>query len=375
MGFWHTGYMEHHEDDFFGSGDTSETTPEPPAMLPCPRCGEGFSSKAELTDHLFDGHATKRPLLLLRGRECGRSRTAVTSETTATDWDAIDCERVRLNGDPVEPDVLGDHLAALRHTVSVIELEGVDHVETVELDFSIAGESDLDAVDERLSELVGSHRLSMSSIQAFIDTTEPYRTADRYRDGIATYLFGVLARERSPESGLEHDEYRSRFEEAANRLQPFDRRVADAICGLVAFHFNQFDQAAARTSCPRVARAARRYLRILSAFDGEASAEPQLTPLGLEFVLSDAHLEQVLTWSLTPVERVDLGALNAMESALGTMEPYDRLKTRVLCVVSARRLGLNDECVRHANELRHNPSTTEWARKYVSGIKTPEGLQ
>lgn len=375
MGFWHTGYMEHHEADFFRSMPSPPTQPPPPPVFPCPHCGKKLPSLDALTSHLFDGHPFQRPLLLFRGRECGRARMTVTSATESHDWVPVDCATAQLNGDSIEPAALGEALAALRQTVAVVELGGAASVEPVEIEFAIADPSDLDQVDDRLVELIRGQQLTMASIQSFVGATEGARSGSRYRDGVAVYLYGVLAREESPDSGLERHQYRSRFDEASQLLHTFDRPVADAICGLVAFHFNQFDQASTRTRSPRVAWAADRHADLLAGATVDSGPGPAPERAGLDFVLSDAHLEQVLSWTCRPLGDSDSAAIDEMEASLPTLEPFDQLKVRVLCAEHALRLRLLERGLVHANELRHNPATTDWARNYVTTLKSGEDHQ
>jgi hypothetical protein len=294
----------------------------------------------------------------------------ITAATVAHDWVAVDCDRARLNGTPIDSDGLAAALAELRTDVAVVELEGAASVEPVEIEFAIADPSDLREVDDRLLELIRGQQLTMGAIQSFITSTESARTASRYRDGVAIYLYGVLAREESPDSGLQRHEYRGRFDEAAQLLNSFDRPAADAICGLVAFHFNQFDQALDRTRSPRVAWAASRHADLLAGVIVGDEPGPPPERAGLDFVLSDAHLEQVLSWTTRPLGGTASTIIDEMEASLATLEPFDQLKVRVLCAEHARRLGLIDRGLAHANELRHNPATTDWARTYVAAAKS-----
>ena len=370
MGFWHTGYMEHHEDDFFGSRPRNSAVLLPPPVYPCPHCARTFGAPDKLERHLFDGHPFARPLLLFRGRECGRARFTITDPTVATDWVALDCERTTLNGQDIPPESLGASLESLRHTVATVVLHGAASTEVADLEFAVAEPADLDCIDERLLELVRGHQLTMASIQAFILATASYRTAARYRDGIAIYLYGVLAREQSPDSGLARDDYRGRFDEAVELLHTFDRPPADAICALVAFHFNQFAQAAIRTRSPRIAWAAARFASILGAGTVDLEAGPAPDRAGLDFVLSDAYLEQVLTWSCLPLDEGGSTLIDAMEASLPGLEPLDQLKVRVLCAEHALAAGAVDRGLSQANELRHNAATADWAREYVAESKS-----
>jgi hypothetical protein len=369
MGFWHTGYMEFHEDDFFSAAFPGTRAPDRPPAFPCPDCGLTFPALQDLELHRFNGHPFVRPTLLLRGRECGRSRLTVAEPTKEADWSVLDSTSVTINQRRAQPSEAGFILSAFSHGVARVVLENDRSEEEFDLRFSVADLADLAGVDNRLHEMVHRHQLTIAAIEGFVAATDQYVTAADYRNGIATYLYGVLARERSPESGLEHRAYRDKFDEAVSLLGGFDRVTADVICGLVAFHYNQFDRAILRTQSPRVAWASSRLLRLLR---GEGLTHDEVVAperSSLDFVLSDAATEQVLAWCCIPLDGSAGAKVEAMEASLDAQEPFDQLKLRMVAAEHHLRTGASDRARPHVNELRNNAVTETWARARISRIR------
>jgi hypothetical protein len=373
MGFWHIGYMEFHEDEFFSAAFPSTRTSRQPPAIPCPDCGLTFPTVQDLEFHRFNGHPTVRPTLLLRGRECGRSRVTVAEPTTEGDWRVLDSASVTVNGRGTKPSEVGSVLSAFNHGIARVVLANARSEQEFDLRFSIADAADLAGVDNRLREMVQQHQLTIASIEGFVAATTQYVTAADYRNGIATYLYGVLARERSPESGLEHSAYRDKFDEAVSLLGGFDRVTADVICGLVAFHYNQFDRAILRTQSPRVTWASSRLMRLLRGEDltQEEVVAPERS--SLDFVLSDAATEQVLTWCCIPLDGSADADIEAMEASLDAQEPFDQLKLRVIAAEHHLRAGASGRARPHVNELRNNAVTETWARACISRMRREGG--
>ena len=171
MGFWHTGYEGFHEFE----DDHVWIRPEPkPPTFRCPRCNGVFASREDLAVHEFDGHATSRPQLMLRGRECGRSRLAVIAPTKANDWAIKNARTVRVNGRACTENDARKALASSRSGVVSVVLEGEVASQDFEFAFNIANDADLDGVDEGLYTLIQGKSLTLNAIDGFIRTTDRY---------------------------------------------------------------------------------------------------------------------------------------------------------------------------------------------------------
>ncbi|CAN5521603.1 hypothetical protein BH20ACT23_BH20ACT23_31200 [soil metagenome] len=375
MGFWHTGYMEFHEPTGWGDGPRAE--PLPPEY-PCAQCDQVFLTPDDLAVHLFDGHVTSRPILTLRGRECGRSRLSVISSTEGDDWSFRNFCRIRVNGRGVAEDDAKTILSSSSVGVVSVVLEGERADQEFEFSFTIANEADLRGVDDGLHALVRGRSLTINAIEAFFDRTATYATARRYRDGFANYFYGVLAREGSNESGLRRSQgdlpaYTARFDEAVATLGEFDRPPAEAICGLVAFHYNQFDLALRKTRSPRVSRVARRLASLLA---GGAPDHPNLAPAdrsSLDYVLSDTETEKVLAWSALPLDGSANESVNEIEAAINAQQPSDALKLRIIAAEHYLAVAAPEAGLRHVAAVRHSAFAERWATSYRDRLATVTG--
>jgi len=108
MGFWHTGYMEFHEEVGLEGYEFQPSTPE----YPCAACGEIFATADELQTHRLEQHPLHRPGLIVRGAVAGSGRMIITSKQEAADIVLERCERVLLNGQEIPVERLGEELAA-----------------------------------------------------------------------------------------------------------------------------------------------------------------------------------------------------------------------------------------------------------------------
>lgn len=365
MGFWHTGYAEFHEVEEPHVWVRPE--PKPPSFR-CTRCDSTFGSRDDLLVHEFDGHATSRPQLMLHGRECGRSRLAVIAPTAASDWAIKNARSVRVNGITYTEKDARRILARSRSGVVSVVLVGDVSDQDFEFAFNIADDTDLDGVDGGLQALIEGKSLTLNAIDEFIRRTDRFTTGRGYRDSLANYFYGVLARERSTESGLPSDSqtlgYRRRFDEAAAELGRYDRAPAEAISGLVAFHYNHFDLALRKTRSPRIAQLSIRFARLL---DGESSIEriaPARDVTSLDYILSDNETEQIIYWTSIPLDGSARVEVAEMEKALSRLQPTDAMKLRVVLAEHYLAAGERRRGERHAAELRHTKELDKWVAQY-----------
>lgn len=371
MGFWHTGYMEFHEPS--GEGGFRQSPPAPPTY-PCRKCGVEFSSERDLRVHAFAGHATPRPVLVFMGRECGRSRLAVTRESFPEDWVMRNAQSVLVNGRASSPRDAAVFLASQRSGVSSVVLVNEDVNQVFEFEFALADDEDLQGVDAALGRLIEGNELSLRAIDDFIMRSKAYPTATRYMSGLASYLYGVLAREGATESGLADSSdgsgYQGKYDQAVGILGTFDRPAAEAICGIVAFHHNQFERAMRRTKSGRVAEVSLRFEGIFTGtswLTGDLSRSPRSS---LDFALSDSVIEQVLEWSAIPLDGSASGQVAEMVAGLKTQRNYDALKLNVVAAEHFLAAGDLRAAVRSADNLRHATLADNWYanfRKRVQG--------
>ena len=330
MGFWHTGYMEHHEDAGLG-----EDYVPGPVLYNCQHCKEQFANKDELLRHRFEKHPYVTPILLVRGRELGATPIRLSRPIERSDVVLRRCKAARMNGKNVAPARLPGLLAALRNEYVKLELGNDGGSATHEITFSIANEDDVLAVERAFMALARRKALTTRAIDAFIDDCRSYKTAGGYLDGICHYLYGVLAKEESQDSSLAYSDYPDRFNQAADALGDFDRKLAHMIRALIAFHVNQFRDAADVALPGVVKTSSHRFARVLRTSewpysqkygDGHASI--------MEDLLVDNETRRILRWAEMAPQKLCVEA-DEISAQIGRgREGLDEIKLKILLVQS-----------------------------------------
>lgn len=366
MGFWHTGYMEFHEPS--GEGWVRPAKPAPPTY-PCQRCGLVFSSEQDLHVHAFGGHSIRRPVLVLMGRECGRSRLTVTTPTSPASWVTRHAQRAAVNGRGIMPEEIAPLLSAQRSGVFDVELANDGVVQEFQFEFKLAEEDDLRGVDAALERLIEGHELSLRAVDDFIMRGKRYQTASRYLAGLADYLYGVLRREGIDPAAPVNASYEAKYDQAVGVLGAFDRPPAEAICGLVGFHYNQFDRAMTKTRSERVAAVSLRLQAMLAGKPWIADDLSSAPHTSLDIALGDSVIDRVLQWCAMPLDGSATGRAADIVSALPEQRPYDALKLRLVAAEHFLAAGDPDAAIREAEGLRHSQKTEHWYANFRSRVE------
>lgn len=222
--------------------------------------------------------------------------------------------------------------------------------------------------------LIDQERLDGRAVEDFIQAARDYPTADGYYNGICEYFYGVLIKERSACASLPYWMYRVKFTMAVDVLRDFDRPLARAICGLVAFHFNQFPECAAWMANARAGIAARRFSLWLEgrADMAEALLVQRPTP-SLEMSLTDYESERVLAWSMTDMDQLRPHLSDIEAIVRQDIPEFDRNKLRILLAEYYVRNASADDARRHARELRSSPALGTWAARLLAQLRAPHG--
>jgi hypothetical protein len=366
MGFWHTGYMEFHEPS--GEGWLLPAKPVPPTY-PCPQCDLVFSSEQDLRVHAFGGHSTHRPILVLMGRECGRSRLTVTTPTSPANWVTRNAQRAAINGKRIAPDEVALLLSARRSGVVDVKLTNDDVVQEFQFEFNLAEEDDLLGVDAALEHLIEAHDLNLRVIDDFIMRGKQYQTASRYLAGLADYLYGVVRREDLDRAAPVNASYEAKYDQAVGVLGAFDRPPAEAICGLVGFHYNQFDRAMTKTRSERVAAVSLRLQAMLAGKSWIADDLSSAPHTSLDIALSDAVIDRVLRWCAIPLDGSATDQAADIVAALPAQRPYDALKLHLIAAEHFLAAGVPDAAIRQAEALRHSHKTEHWYADFRSRVE------
>ena len=362
MGFWQTGYMEFHEPDGL---DGFEYSPSPPTY-PCRHCDRVYATADELRQHRYEAHPLRRPPLYIRGIEVGTEPRRITRPLQEGDVRAEGFNVAVVNGREMAAENLATYLTQVSIDVCRLTLRNADISADFTLDFSIAEEDHLLGVETEFRSLVRHGRLDTRALEDFISHCRPFTTATRYCDGICSYLYGVLAKEESPDSSLRPGSYTRKFNSAAHELSAYDRPIAQQVCALIDFHFNHFSEAKRRAPQSRVAHASARFAAP-TARSTSCQLPASRPAIYLEQLFTDWTTEQVIRWAICDAPSL-VSEIDDMQSCLSrSKQEYDKVKLWFLLVEAYGAAGHVDQASRLARSLRNIPEFAPWAESVIEG--------
>lgn len=370
MGFWHTGYIEFHEPAGLPENEI-DVAPE----FSCPTCGAKFASPEGMARHRLEAHPFHQPTIFVRDIQLGATPLLVSRRIEESDCIVAHARSAYFNGKRCDPSVVPQRLCDITNDVVKIVLEGDGGPAAFELQIRVAAEADLLGVEREFFRLAEHRDLSIGAVERFIASSRQFPTAVTYLDGICHYFYGVLAKERSPDSALPYDAYQDRLTHAVHCLQDTNRPLANKIRGLVAFHFNHFADVIPRSSPGVLSEVARRYLDVL---DGTSWRHFGVVPLDaswLESALVDNDTLKILRWA--SMDEIGLaGAVHDLESAMSRCPSgYDRLKLQILLASSANSSGNVELARRVARGLVAVPMTVKLAERLLAAIEDLVGYR
>lgn len=373
MGFWHTGYAEFHEPTGL---ENFVYSPPPPVRYVCEHCAASFAELEGLRRHRFEQHPVRQPALWLRGRAVGALPQLVMTPLSASDVVVEDTSRCLLNGSPVALSKLGRQLASLTQEFVELQLENGAATTRCALDFRIADEGQLAGVEAAFLRLARDHMLSLEALSGFIHDCREFPSAMPYCDGICHYLYGVLAKERSPDSGLKQAQYVERYLRASDELSGFDRPLARGVRALIAFHFNQFDEAELLAPEGALRHAAGAFAGLLQGMPWHFDAAFSPAPCSaVEDLLTDQDTLQILADASHGLVDLKVRADELLAHLRrATAGGYDQLKRTLLAseaMASRDDAASHAEARRLARSLASQHDTSGWAEAMLERLATP----
>lgn len=368
MGFWHTGYLEFHDE----AGLDFTFRPQKP-VYHCQHCGQHFDSMDELRRHRFQSHPYTRPLLFVRGIELGATPFRVTRSTQPTDFLVERCTSATFNGKPAKPEAIPKLLAEVNHDKVTVELANDGPPAVFELVFRIADEQHLKGVEASFLRFANHKVLTVRALEGFIQECRAFNTADGYYGGICDYLYGVLAKEGAPDSSLPYEEYRERFNRAADALLDYDRPLAHIVRSLVAFHFNHFEDATVFAPPGRLRMASMRFEAVLKGIPWDEVGTPAEKLFNApEDMLTDHETLRILRWTQLPLTELAAEVENIAALVKRDVPEFDRLKLNVLLAEAYSANGDTVHASKTARELIGNAKTARWAERLIARLAGEE---
>ncbi len=370
MGFWHTGYIEFHQPT--GLGDELHFQPTR-IRYSCEHCANDFAELEALRRHRFEQHPLRQPVLIVRGRPVGEQAMQVVTALQASEVAVEDATRCTLAGRSVPPALLGEILATMRREFVVLEIANAGVAVQRRLDFQIADDVDLAGVDAAFERMANGQALNLEAVSRFTSECRKFASAKPYWDGISHYLYGVMAKERSPDSGLRHDQYGERYLRAAEALAGFQRPLARSIRALVAFHFNQFADAEGLASEGALRHTAGAFATLLQGLPSHLTEAYSPGAGGaVEDLLTDQETLQIVDDASRGLPHLRAHAAELLAQSKRMSTGYDRLKCQLL---AGEALAVTEDAASHAEarklarELVGQAGAGHWAEALLKRMK------
>lgn len=233
-----------------------QTAPMPPAppRVRCPFCAADFAAIGEMLSHLAERHRGNRPVLLLRGVEPPtRDFLRVGTGLRASEVACQNCSEasIAFDGASAAPVPVHDLPAILaRQRNALVDVRLVNQFErsaqpitaAYRLRFQIPEKRALDAVDRAFRRHLTVDTLDFGAVDAFLSDRACADVARAYADALASYVRGVLVKDRPSAAAvtLPFARYRDLYVAALDGLEPYRRPLPDLVCALVRFALNAF---------------------------------------------------------------------------------------------------------------------------------------
>lgn len=365
MGFWHTGYIEFHEQSGLHEHEAPRVVATPKPDYECEVCGAAFWSDDKLAHHRMEVHPRRRPQLFLRQMQAFEPLNIVSTPLAVKDVRVVHASRVTLDGNVIDHARLSARLSKMNQGVSDVILSDAGIDTRYRIKFEIANQRDLGEVDRAIFELASRHELTVDRIGDFVARCERYPTVRRYVDGLAQYLYGSLAKEQTGGTHIPYENYRERFNLALESLRGFRTSLSSVVVGLVNFSENVFDGYDLLDHAPRLQGAMQFFSQVLSGH-GVPTLENPTESLGSSSarVPADAMTENLMGWAheLMRVRRLDDEALLRKMRQDPRTPPDDLFKLSILLAEHCLFEGRSEEAQNFARPYTDHPLFRQWAK-------------
>lgn len=365
MGLWQTGYLEFHEN----VGLDHVFVPEK-ILYPCQRCSAVFESSDELFEHRFAEHTLTRPSLWLNGREVLHPRHLIKQPLKPNSMVLGHAIKCWINDKEVPPEDVPNLLESNSSGYFSVRLMNQDDiVSDFEVEFAIPNLCDIREVESRFFELAAEGGLNVRRVNQFIVATSPFETAIGYVEGLAAYLYSILAKDQRGDTILSQEDGRSKANHALQSLNGFDTALSRVVIDTINFQQNAFNDGRHLWQVPRLRSAMVRFFNVTS------SANDAETPYAMDLdeqqrrmqIPIDVSTNQIVEWAqLPPAELVAQARVLEQAFSDGSWVPDDRFKVRVLLALSFAECGNLAEAAQHARRVRHDTFFGEWAERLIA---------
>lgn len=362
-----------------GQGGVSLIIPDTPAYdpsvyqyFPCRKCPAEFSSYEAWFQHRFEVHPFNRPVLFIGIREITTPRLTITTQLKEAQVCIANTSNYIIDGRVVKKEELINALTTSANGFLNIELIGDEPnlQSRYEISIEIPSRNDLEQVEAEFQRSFRVGVVSVVAINQFINNSHGALSARRYLDGLAAYLYGILAKDQKGETHLSQEQGRIRMNEALQNLADFERPLASTISSLINFQMNVFGSGGASLSAPRLNRAIKWFHQAQIGGDvNDLQKEDSKINVTTQIPLDQATNE-LLEWIEMPLANlVELLKVIERRAHQDDWLPEDRMKAKVVATIAAEHSGNIQHAAYIARSFRHDPVFGSLAERLIEKSK------
>lgn len=353
-------------------------------QLHCPFCSEVFESSRALQDHLHAAHATRRPALLIGGREPARIEVLRCAASDA-EVHLLDCEEIQLSVDGGAPQIVTEH-----ELLRLLKLDGARRLglsltnsgagngnparKKYDLSVALPSPRDLEAADR---EFVATFATSSPHIAALEDFARDLRggPAAEYVEGLVEYVRGLLIKDRDPRTGVRQSraEWPEAYKRSLHILGGYARPLPNLLCSLIRFALNDFGDPDPRSGFPALDRNA----KVFAALSQSRSPAPPMGSLRIrdahDVCPVDAGVSRIieLTHRCGALKRWSAQDNSELEMLTSSevLSTFDRVKAKAVWAWTAMRLGASGSAVEPLRGLLGSDIFGAWAESILDGVE------
>lgn len=372
-------YLPYYDHIDPGQGGSAMVIPEyPPVDLsryqrfPCQKCEKEFASYEAWFQHRFESHPLLRPTLFLGTREITSPRLIVRAPVKADQMRIANTLECWLDGRKVTAAALVQTLAQAKEGFFRVKLvEGDSGLQSdYEISIEIPEDGDLQHVESEFQRAIQAGVLSVVSVNQFIQLSLEARTARRYVDGLAAYLYGVLAKDQKGDTHLTQEQGRVRLNEALQNLSEIERSLAATVTSIINFQANAFAFNGPLAAAPRLRLAITWFEGARRGTDVSALHREEHTHSPASHVPLDTATDELLNWVALPLAKLcDQAKFIERRARQDDWLPEDRTKAKVVATVLAEFEGDVTRAEQIARGFRHDPVFGRLAERLIAKSK------
>jgi len=379
--------FERDEERYLGSRET-RTTPLPPPVFRCSRCGVKLANADELRIHFHVKHPLELPALHIRGEPLLRE-SVVRLPLSVDDVELIQCSHceVQMDGGPWKRLAVPEFRKRFTSptdamwNVRLIHERSTDNAtaeEQYHVRFRIPANAALNAVDELFIRTLVLDAVQQTDLEDFEAGLPSSAAAREYAAALGNYTLAILIKEqRTPlYAPVGFERFAELMKEALEVLRLFYRPVALAVCSSIRFNLNDFTDHGAGGAA-EIDTGLRFFRHIMSQGEPKTRVDSNERSSKVGSKLAICPIDKVTDWllaacaalkegaKLSPAElqifrQLTRGKLPVSEQDLG--------KIHVLGAEGYLRLAQVAEAIPHLRAIQFVRPFKDWAQRQLDSI-------